>query len=304
MSEKTTIELIKELRTTTQAPMSDCKSALDECNNDIEKAIQWLREKGIAKANKKAGSIAAEGIIKAGIYNERAVVIEVNSQTDFVAKNEKFIKLVDDIYKGIASQNSDETDVKDIFINGNSLDKIGLELSGLLGEKIAFRRAAVIKKLENQTLGTYNHSNDRIGVIILINTLVEAEVAKNIAMHIAASNPKFIDINEVDDEWLNNERNIIEKQFEDEMKEISNPKEKENKVNRKDIIIQGRIDKLLNELCLLNQPYIKDPSLKVSDYLKQFTAKVLLIHRYELGEGIAKKQDNFAEEVASQMNTK
>ncbi len=304
MSEKTNIQLIKELRQLTQAPMGDCQKALIECDNNIDEAIQWLREKGIAKATKKSGAIATEGIVKAGIYNGKALVIEVNSQTDFVAKNDKFIALINDIYKEIGNQKEDKNEVKDILINGKSLDITGLELSGLLGEKIAFRRASIIKKLENQTLGAYNHSNNRLGAILLINTVVDAEVAKNIAIHIAASNPKFIDITEVDKEWLENEKNIIMKQFDDEMNEITVEKVKFEKMKRKDTIIQARVDKMLNELCLLNQPYVKDTTMTISEYLKQFSAKVLTMYRYELGEGITKKENNFAEEVASQMNSK
>lgn len=296
-------ELVKALRNATQAGMADCMKALDECNNDLEAAQNWLREKGIAKANKKAGAVAYEGVVKAEKRNNKALIIEVNSQTDFTAKNEQFIKLVneifDDLFKNI---NKTETiDPERQNFNGGLLKDAGVSLTATTGEKIAFRRGNMVIIEDGQTVGCYTHSNNKIATIVVLDKKVDDEVAKDIAMHAAAMSPKFLDEKSVDQEWLKNEREILRKQFHEELESIKDEKAKEQKMKREEIIVDGKVKKLLNEICLVNQDFVKDNSKTIEKYASEFGAKVIMMIRYELGEGIEKKVSNFADEVAAQM---
>ncbi len=290
----TKAELIKKLRITTQAGMMDCQKALIENNNDFDLAVQWLREKGISKAIKKAGAIAAEGITKAIIEKNKGIIIEVNSQTDFVATNEKFIKLVDDMLNVIKKDAKADKDIVGLKVNGKLITEAGMDLTATIGEKIAFRRASILTAKAKQTLGSYTHANKRVASLVLIDGKVDAEVAKNICMHIAAMAPKYLTEKDVDPTWLANEKKVLIEQTIAEGKDAKFA----------DKIVTGRVNKLLKEICLVNQKYVKDSSLTVEQYVKNAGGKIIAMYRYEVGEGIERKTENFADEVAAQMAKK
>lgn len=288
-----TPEKVKELRERTQAGFMDCQKALIETKGDIEKAIVWLREKGISKANKKADAIAAEGITNVIEKGNDALIIEVNSQTDFVAKNKEFRDLVNDIVETIfKNKKTKKAEVDSLKLKNNKDVKTAcLEATGKIGEKIDFRRAELISKTKDQVFGIYQHNNERISSLVLIEGKVPQEVAKDIAMHLTAMNPKFINKSQVDKKWLEQEKNILVKKTIDEGK----PKEFAEK------IVEGRLGKIVSEVCLEEQPFFKDPSITVAAYLKKHNGKIVKMFRYELGEGIEKSEINFADEVAAQM---
>lgn len=299
-------ELIKALRTATQAGMADCIKALEESNNDLEAAQKWLREKGIAKANKKAGAIAYEGVVRAGVINNKAVVIEVNSQTDFTAQNENFLKLVDEIFADIATNvnNTQSIDLEKYQFKGAPIKDAGIALTATTGEKIAFRRGEVYAVNADQTIAAYTHSNNKIASVAVFKSKVSDEVAKDVTMHIAAMAPKYLNESSVSQEWLNSEKEVLANQFEEEMKVIEEGKAKEEKLKRKDAIVEGKVKKLLKEICLVDQPFVKDNSKTVAQYVKENGSELVYMIRYELGEGIERKETNFAEEVAAQMGNK
>ena len=300
----TRAELVKQLRELTQAGMSDCMKALAECNDDIEAAQKWLREKGMAKANKKAGAIAYEGIVRADVKGDKALIMEVNSQTDFTAKNENFIKLTNDIFNSIIDQANADNDIENVKVNDTPLLEAGIQLTATTGEKIAFRRANIVKKENNQMFATYTHTNNRIAVLLLIEGDMNQEAAKDIAMHAAAMAPKYLNQDSVDSSWLATEKEILQKQYEEEMAQLPDGKAKEEKLKRADVIIQGKVSKLLKEICLVDQLFVKDNSMTVADFAKKNGGTIIKMFRYELGEGIEKKESNFADEVAAQMGGK
>lgn len=284
---------VKELRDRTQAGFMDCQKALIETKGDINKSIEWLRERGIAKAAKKADAIAAEGITNVKIVDDNCIILEVNTQTDFVAKNKEFQELVTTIGNAILkSKKTSKDEVEAIILsNGKDIKTLCLEATGKIGEKISFRRAEILSKTKEQTFGIYQHSNDRISSIVLIEGKIDNEIAKGIAMHVTAMNPKFINKNDVDKKWIDSEKRIlIEKTIQE-----GKPKEFAEK------IVSGRLDKIISEVCLEEQDFIKDPNIKVGKYTSLNGGKILKIIRYELGEGIEKVNTDFASEVASQM---
>lgn len=287
-------ELIKQLRAITNAGMTDCIKALNETNNDLEKAVEWLRKNGAIKAAKKADAIAAEGLTIAKLNDAKnlAAVIEVNCQTDFVAKNQQFIDLTNKMLDAILA-NPDASDYNELTIDGDSFTSAAQALTATIGEKISFRRAKVLKANANQTLGVYTHMNNRVATALLVDGNVDAEVVNNVCMHIAAMNPKYVTEDEVDQTWLNNEREII---LEQSKKESNKPVEFLSK------IVDGRVNKLLKEVCLVSQPYVKDNSMTVQQYLANNKATAVAMINFVLGEGIQKKESDFAAEVAEQMN--
>ncbi len=289
----TKTELIKKLRDMTQAGVMDVKKALDACADDLEKAAEWLREKGIAKAAKKASAVAAEGIAAIGIEGDKAVIVEINSQTDFVAKNDNFLQLASDIKAAILSNcpSSIEQCNQTKLPSGNTIEEACKELTGKIGEKIAVRRFQIVNKDANSSFGLYEHSNKKIAVLLVLNGKVDAKVGKNVAMHAAAMGPKFMDRNSVDQTWLENESKILKEQTIAEGKPA----------DKADMIVKGRINKSITEVCLTEQVYVKDPSMKVNEYLKHNNTSLKQYIRYEVGEGIEKKVEDFAAEVASQM---
>ena len=249
------------------------------------------------KAAKKADAIAAEGLTNAVIRGDQCLVLEVNSQTDFVAKNEEFINLVNDIIDAIfINKKVDKESVEKMQLkNGKDVKTACVEATAKIGEKIEFRRAMLLTKKSNQSFGAYQHSNSKISSAILIDGIVDDSLAKDIAMHLTAMNPRFLSKEKVDNKWLESERKILlEKSKEESKNSKKDPK-------FMDKIIDGRLNKILSENCLEEQPFFKDGSITIKKLLEQKNAKVINMVRFELGEGIEKKVDDFASEVAAQM---
>lgn len=292
-----TPQKVKELRERTQAGFMDCQKALAETNGDIEKAIEWLREKGISKAAKKADAIAAEGLTNAIIRGDQCLVIEVNSQTDFVAKNEEFVNLVNDIVDAIfANKKTDKESVEAMKLkSGKDVKTACVEATAKIGEKIEFRRATLLTKKAGQSFGAYQHNNSRVSSALLIDGEVSEELGKDVAMHLTAMNPRFLSKDKVDSAWLESERKILVEKSKEEAKDSK----KDPKFMDK--IIDGRLNKILAENCLEEQPFIKDGGVTIKKLLEQHKAKIVEMVRYELGEGIEKKVEDFASEVAAQM---
>jgi elongation factor Ts len=291
-----TAKQVKELRDLTGAGMLDCKKALEETNGDIEQAVIYLREKGIAKAAKKGARIAAEGLTNGIVEGNKAVLYEVNSETDFVSKNEQFLNLIDTVGTVLFNNtvNSDEEALK-LESNGESLETVLANATATIGEKITLRRVKTIIKEDNQTFGFYKHMGGKISALALV--VGDEEVAKNIAMHVAAQNPKYLTQDEIEQSVIEQERSILLNQALEENKTAEKPKPE--KIIEK--MVEGRLNKELKEVCLVNQAYVKDPNISVSEYLKQNKASVKLFVRLEVGEGIEKRKEDFAAEVQAQI---
>lgn len=282
-----TASLVKELRERTGAGMMDCKTALSDARGDIEIAIEVMRKSGAAKAAKKAGRIAAEGIISIKLNENDIVILEVNCETDFVTKDESFLSFVDSVIQVISNNNVSDVDELLKLNSGNqTIEEANQQLIAKIGEKITIRRFQK-SSIQNQT-GTYLHGI-RIGVIVEIKGGSE-ELAKDIAMHIAASRPLFINEDQISQEILDKEKEIYTAQAQ----ESGKPADIVEKM------IEGRLKKFIKEITLLGQPFVKDPEKSIEKILKSSNAKVLSFIRYEVGEGIEKRADNFAEEVMSQ----
>lgn len=298
-----TAALVKELRERTGAGMMDCKKALVETDGDIEKAIDYLREKGIMKAQKKAGRIAAEGLVRVafGEGNKTASIVEVNSETDFVAKNEEFIEFVEDLAKEVlAKENMPmEQFMAEPFGEGTVQETLTAKVAKI-GENLSIRRFAKVEEDGVVYVG-YTHGGGRIGVIVGIKTDAAADeiaaVGKDVAMQVASMNPKFVNEDGVDPEYLENEKKILTEQ-------VLNEGKKPEMVER---IVAGKIKKELKEVCLLDQPFVKDGDVSVQQYVANAAKEigkdmeVVSMIRYEVGEGIEKKEDDFAAEVAAQV---
>jgi len=291
-----TAKQVKELRDLTGAGMLDCKKALEETNGDIEQAVIYLREKGIAKAAKKGARIAAEGLTNGIVEGNKAVLYEVNSETDFVSKNEQFLNLIDTVGTVLFNNtvNSDEEALK-LESNGESLETVLANATATIGEKITLRRVKTIIKEDNQTFGFYKHMGGKISALALV--VGDEEVAKNIAMHVAAQNPKYLTQDEIEQSVIEQERSILLNQALEENKTAEKPKP-ENIIEK---MVEGRLNKELKEVCLVNQAYVKDPNISVQEYLKQNKASVKLFVRLEVGEGIEKRKEDFAAEVQAQI---
>jgi elongation factor Ts len=289
-----TAELIKKLREATQAGMMDCRKALEENNFDFDKSVQWLREKGIAKAAKKADAIASEGICRAVLSKTTVYIFELNCQTDFTAKTADFVAIADGLSKflSMSGEAFDQVSIQKVMINSTqTLEQACINATARIGEKIYLRRISSINLKKDQTAGIYNHSNHRISAVTILSNVVNQEISNNISMHVAAMNPKFLNRTFVEQSWLENEKKILIEQTLAEGK----PKEFAEK------IVTGRVNKLLAENCLVDQPYVKEPSLKVSEYAKKSNSEVTMMVRYEVGEGIVKETVDFAKEVEAQM---
>ena len=283
--------LIKELREKTGAGMLDCKKALEECGGDLDKSVDWLREKGISKAAKKADRIAAEGLAAVLIDGNNAVIMEMNSETDFVAKNEKFQELVKTILETIIK--SDVTTMEEalnLSCGEETINDLIVSNTATIGEKLSFRRFARITKKDNETFGEYIHMGGKIAVLIVTEGTTE-EVAKDVAMHAAAMRPTYVKEEEVPAEVVEKEMNVLKEQAMNEGK----PKEIAEKM------VQGRIKKFYKEICLEEQPFVKDSDVDVKTYVKNNGGTIKEMYRFEVGEGIEKKEENFAEEVAKQL---
>ena len=289
-----TAQMVKELRERTGAGMMDCKGALEHTNGDIEAAIDYLREKGIAKAAKKAGRIAREGLCSFAVSKNDAVIFELNSETDFVAKNKQFLELIEIVGEALlqALPKNDEEALK-VMIGDKTIEVVLADATATIGEKISLRRVQVIKKLDEQGFGAYKHMGGRIAVVALLEK-DQPEVAKDIAMHVAAQKPLYLDRTKVDQQTLEHEKHILTQQALQEGKPM----------NIVEKMIVGRLNKYLQDICLVDQGFVKDPDIKVSDYLKQHQNQVLNFIRLEVGEGIEKQACDFAAEVAAQVSGK
>lgn len=287
-----TAQDVKNLREKTGAGMLDCKKALDETKGNIEEAINWLREKGISKALKKAERIAAEGLSEAVSNDTNAVIIEVNCETDFVARNEEFKTLINTIANAILN-NEVKTmeDANKLEVDNETIEKKIVAFTAKIGEKISFRRFEKLAKTESQEFGIYSHMGGKITSVVVIEGN-NHEVAKDIAMHVAAMNPSYLVSSDIPEDVLNKEREIIKEQSMNEGK----PAEIAEKM------VEGRIRKFFKEVCLVEQEFIKDPSLSVGNYAKNNNCSIVKMVRYEVGEGIEKRNDDFATEVMNQIN--
>ena len=287
-----TASMVKELREATGAGMLDCKKALTETNGNMEEAITWLREKGISKAAKKQTRIAAEGLAKAKVEGNKAVIVEVNSETDFVAKNPEFTGLVDLIATAILSSNVKTVEeAMKLEVEGNTIENIIIDKTATIGEKLSFRRFELVEKEDNQVFGTYSHMGGKIVTLAVLEGTDE-EVAKDVAMQIAAMRPLYLDKDSVPTERVEKEREILTEQAENEGLDA----------NKLPMIVNGRLNKFYEEVCLLDQGFVKENKMKVSKYVESKNMKVLSFVRYEVGEGMEKREENFADEVAKQMN--
>lgn len=289
-----TVSDVKELREKTGAGMMDCKKALEACEGNMEKAIDWLREKGIAKAAKKESRIAAEGLCKIKVEGNTAVMVEVNSETDFVAKNEEFTSfvdyLLDEILKNDVKTNEDVLAIKD----GEETvsDKL-VALTAKIGEKLSFRRFEKVTKADDETFGTYIHLGGKIGTIVVVKGANE-EVAKDVAMQAAAMSPVALKREGVPAEMVEHEKGVITEQVKNEA--AGKP---EDIIAR---MVNGRLEKFYKEIVLEEQAFIKENKLSVSKYVSDNGGEIKSMVRFAVGEGIEKRQENFAEEVMSQIN--
>lgn len=304
-----TAQMVKELRERTGAGMMDCKKALSEANGDSEKAVEILREKGLAAAAKKAGRIAAEGLVKTYISEDgkTASIVEVNCETDFVAVNEDFVTFADNVAKQAAATKATAIEelVEEKYIAGTdkTVQETVNELIAKIGENMAVRRFSKLA-VENGTIASYIHGGGRIGVLVKVecekDSDVLAAVAKDVAMQVAATNPLFLNRDAVDNESLEKEKEIYRVQALNEGKP--------EKIVEKMVV--GRVQKYYKENCLVEQVYVKNPDLTIEKYLQEKSKEVgapitvAAFVRFEKGEGIEKKEENFAEEVQKQMQGK
>lgn len=283
--------LIKELREKTGAGMLDCKKALEECGGDLDKSVDWLREKGISKAAKKADRIAAEGLASVLIDGNNAAIIEMNSETDFVAKNEKFQDLVKNILETIIKSDAKTVEeALELKCGDGTINDLIVSNTATIGEKLSLRRFAKVTKNDNETFGEYIHMGGKIAVLIVTEGTDE-DVAKDVAMHAAAMRPVYVKEEDVPSDVVDKEMNVLKEQAMNEGK----PKEIAEKM------VQGRIKKFYKEICLEEQPFVKDGDINVKTYVKNNGGFIKAMYRFEVGEGIEKKEENFAEEVAKQL---
>lgn len=284
-------KLIKELRDRTAAGMMDCKNALEATSGDIEAAIEWLREKGIAKAVKKAGRIAAEGLTTVYAKGNEAVILELNSETDFVAQNEQFKQLVQTIAEFLVTEKPETLEIAlSSTLNGKELNIVIAEAAAVIGEKLDLRRFQLLTKTDSQVFGPYIHMGGKVSVLSLLEGANET-VARDISMQVAALNPQFISRDQIDQAFIAKEKAMIVQQTIDEGKP-------EAMVEK---IAEGRLAKQLKEICLVDQPFVKDESVSVGKFVQNNGGSIITVVRYAVGEGIEKKVDNFAEEVMSQV---
>ena len=284
--------LVKELREKSGAGMLDCKKALEENNGDIEKSIDWLREKGISKAAKKADRIAAEGTAAILVEGNKAVVVEVNSETDFVAKNDEFKDLVNKILKALINSDVDTVeDALNLSTDEGTINDLIVAKTAKIGEKLSLRRFNILEKSDSEVFGEYIHMGGKIAVLTLIDGANE-EVAKDVAMHAAAMRPQYVKRENVPADELEKERTILKEQAINEGK----PADIAEKM------VEGRINKFYKEVCLEEQPFVKDSDINVKKFVENNGGSIVNMIRIEVGEGMEKREENFAEEVAKQIN--
>ncbi len=291
-----TAQLVKELRDTTGAGMMDCKKALVATEGNIEQAIDWLREKGISKAAKKASRIAAEGLCVAKASGNRAIVFELNCETDFVAKNAKFTSFVEKVTDALLASNATcEECAKEVLIDGKPLKDQLLEQIASIGENLSFRRFEALAKEDTQEFGYYMHLGGKIAALTILNN-ADFDTAKDVAMQVAASSPSYVSREEIPTEVLDKEKDILTKEALNENAESDKPKPEEIVLK----MVVGRLNKNLKQMCLVDQPFVKNPDQSVNEYVKSKGASIVAFRRLAVGEGIEKKEDNFVEEVLNQ----
>ena len=289
-----TASQVKDLREKTGAGMMDCKKVLTETDGDLEKAAELLRERGIAKAAKKSGRVAAEGLVEGYISEDGKVgaIVEVNSETDFVGKNEEFKKFVSDVARQVVEKNpatvEDLLAQESIAVSGKTVNEVLVEKIATIGENITIRRFA---RFESEGLvEKYIHGDGKIALLVNMKK-GNAEVAKDLCMQIAAARPEFVNREEVPSERVDKEKEILKAQTMNEGKPEAIAER----------IVEGRINKFYGEICLVEQEFVKNPDIKVAQLLKEKDADIVAFARFEKGEGIEKKEENFAEEVMKQI---
>ena len=288
---------VKDLREKTGAGMMDCKKALEACEGDQKKAVDWLREKGIAKAAKKESRIAAEGLTVAAEDGNNAIIFEVNCETDFVTKSDKFVELVEELKEALLKDKcTDIEKAKEVKLKDKkTIEERIVEATATIGEKISFRRFERVTKKDDELFGIYSHMAGKITSVVVVNGANE-EVAKDVAMQVCAMSPIAVNRDGVPAEMVEHEKEVIKA-------EIKNDEKNKNKSD--DIIEKmstGRLNKFYKEICLEEQDFIKDSGLTVKKYVEKENGTIVSMVRYAVGEGIEKRQENFAEEVAAQMN--
>lgn len=288
-----TAGLVKELREKSGAGMLDCKKALEATSGNIDEAMDWLREKGISKAMKKAERIAAEGMAAILEDGNQAVCIEVNSETDFVAKNEEFTSMVNQILRAILDSDVADGDIDAALalpVEEGTIQDLIVNKTAKIGEKLSLRRFAKITKTDAQNFGSYIHMGGKIAVLTLVEGASQ-EVAKDVSMHAAAMRPMYVRREDVEADVLEKEKNVLTEQAMNEGK----PEEIAKKM------VEGRIRKYYEEVCLEEQPFVKDADMNVRTFVEKNGGSIVTMIRYEVGEGMEKREENFAEEVAKQI---
>ncbi len=287
-----TAQLVKELREVTGAGMMDCKKALVETNGDMDAAVTWLREKGIMKAAKKESRIAAEGVCKFMFDGNKAAIYEVNSETDFVAKNEKFQALVEKIGNAILACNAkNDEEALEASYEGETVKDMLVNATATIGEKISLRRVNLVEKTDSQVFGGYVHMGGKIAVISVLEGGDEV-TAKDVCMHVAAMNPKYLCKDQVDADFLAKESEVLKQEILNEGKPAAIV----------DKILVGKVQKLLKGICLVDQEFVKNPDVTVGQFAKNAGASILNYIRLEVGEGIEKRKDDFVAEVMAAVN--
>ena len=285
--------LVKELREKTGAGMLDCKKALEACDANLDAAVDWLREKGISKAAKKADRIAAEGLAAILVDGNKAAIVEVNSETDFVAKNSEFTSMVDEILKAIINNDvKTNEDVLNTSCSEGTINDLIISKTAKIGEKLSLRRFAKVEKNDNEVFGSYIHMGGKIAVLVTLEGANE-EVAKDVAMHAAAMRPMYTKESDVPTDVLEHEKSVMREQLLNEGKPA----------DKIAAILQGKVRKYYEEVCLENQIFVKAENKEtVARFVANNGGKVISMIRYEVGEGMEKRVEDFAAEVAKQMN--
>lgn len=291
-----TASQVKELREKTGAGMMDCKKALTECDGDMAKAVDWLREKGISKAAKKEGRIAAEGLTRVATKGNTGILFEVNSETDFVAKNEQFLHLLDVIQNAILDTKAADVDaVLTTSTPEGTIADLITNATATIGEKITFRRVSVVEKADNEFFGSYMHMGGKISALAVLKGETNETVAKNIAMQVASMAPTYVSQSDIPGDVVEHERELQLQMMKADPKMAGKPE----KVLQG--ILKGKVDKHFKDQCLLDQEFFLDPKMKVANFLKDNKVELVSFVRYQTGEGIEKREENFAEEVMSQI---
>ncbi len=286
-----TASMVKELREISGAGMMDCKRALEESNGNMDEAMNLLREKGIAKSAKKESRIAAEGLANIFVDGNKAVILEVNSETDFVSKNQEFINMIDVIGKALLKSDAKSLDdANEVDTEFGKVKDYIIANVAKIGEKLSLRRFEIVSKNDDEVFGAYLHMGGKIAALTVLKG-ANSEVAKEVSMQAAAMKPQYLNIAEVPSEVLENEKKI--------QKELAMNEGKPADIAEK--MVDGRIKKFYKEICLVEQPFIKDGDVSVADYVAKNGGEVIKMIRYEVGEGMEKRNDNFAEEVMNQV---